>query len=187
MKTNFDIEKLIKSGAITNELDYERALIADRKLRLLSKENSHFKNLRTKLRDLIEIYEASEWNDVDTIAKDKIRESDKSELLAEKERLFIENRKQEIRKKLKELDLTQQDLAFLLGHKSKTYMSELINGIKAFTLKDLIIINQVLKIELKQLIPVFLSKEDQIKVKKAVIQLDKPKVKLLNKDWVEVF
>ena len=85
------------------------------------------------------------------------------------------------------MDLTQQDLAFLLGHKSKTYMSELINGIKAFTLKDLIIINQVLKIELKQLIPVFLSKEDQIKVKKAVIQLDKPKVKLLNKDWVEVF
>ena len=54
MKTNFDIEKFIESGSINNELDLERAMIADRKLRLLSKDSLHFKNLRKKLRDLIE-------------------------------------------------------------------------------------------------------------------------------------
>ena len=43
MKTNFDIEKFIESGSINNELDLERAMIADRKLRLLSKDSLHFK------------------------------------------------------------------------------------------------------------------------------------------------
>ena len=43
MKTHFDIKEIVESGSISNELDYERALIADRKLRLLAKENLHFK------------------------------------------------------------------------------------------------------------------------------------------------
>ena len=49
MKTHFDIEKIVEKGAIANELDYERAMIADRKLRLLSKEGTYFKQLRAKL------------------------------------------------------------------------------------------------------------------------------------------
>lgn len=183
MKTGFDIEKLVKNGSITNELDYERAMITDRKLRLLSKENTHFKNLRRKLRDLIEQYENSVWNDVDNISEEKILESDKSERIAEFERLFIENRKQKIRKKLKEFDLTQENLAVILGHKSKTHMSELINGIKPFQLKDLIIIHRILKIDMHILVPTFLSKDDQAKVKKAVKSLDKPKLKLTSDDF----
>lgn len=182
MKTHFDIEKIVENGIITNELDYDRALIAERKLRLLAKESLRFKNLRTKLRDIIERYEISEWSDIDNIDDFKLSESSKSERIAELERIFIENRKQAIRKKLKELDLTQENLALILGHKSKTYMSELMNGIKPFTLKDLIIINRLLKINLAVLIPVFLSKEDQVKVKEAVIKLDKPKVKLSSDD-----
>jgi hypothetical protein len=51
-------------------------------------------------------------------------------------------------------------------------------------LKDLIIINRLLKIEITLLIPVFLSKEDQAKVKEAVIKLDKPKVRLTSDDLV---
>lgn len=186
MKTHFDIEKIVEKGIITNELDYERALIVDRKLRLLAKEKEdlYFKNLRTKLRDLIEIYENAEWSDVDQIDEDKLLESDKAEQIAELERVFLENRKQAIRKKLKELDLTQENLGSILGHKSKTHMSELMNGIKPFTLKDLIIINRLLKIEIAVLIPVFLSKEDQTKVRKAVIKLGKPKVKLTSDDLV---
>ncbi|WP_281310703.1 transcriptional regulator [Flavobacterium flavigenum] len=184
MKTHFDIEKIIESGIITNELDYERALIADRKLRLLVKQDLDFKNLRTKLRDLIEKYENAEWSDVGQIDENKLLESDKSEQIAELERVFLENRKQAIRKKLKELDLTQENLGSILGHKSKTHMSELMNGIKPFTLRDLIIINRVLKIEIAVLIPVFLSKEDQAKVKEAVIKLGKPKVKLTIEDLV---
>jgi antitoxin component HigA of HigAB toxin-antitoxin module len=178
MKTHFDIEKIVEKGIITNELDYDRALIADRKLRLLAKESLHFKNLRTKLRDIIESYEISEWNDIDKIDDNKLSESAKTEHIAELERLFIENRKQAIRKKLKELDLTQENLALILGHKSKSHMSELVNGIKPFTLKDLIIINRLLKININVLIPVFLSKEDQIKIKEVVVKLNKPKVRL---------
>ena len=184
MKTHFDIEEIVEKGMITNELDYDRALIADRKLRLLAKENLHFKNLRTKLRNVIEKYEDVEWNVVDNIDDNKLIESEKSEHIAEQERSFIESRKTAIRKKLKKLDLTQENLASILGHKSKTHMSELMNGIKPFTLKDLIIINRLLKIEIALLIPVFLSKEDQIKIKEAVIKLDKPNIRLTSYDLV---
>jgi antitoxin component HigA of HigAB toxin-antitoxin module len=182
MKTHFDIEKIVEKGAITNELDYDRALIADRKLRLLAKENLHFKNLRAKLRDIIEQYENAEWSDINKVDESKLSESEKTEYLAEQERLFLENRKQAIRKKLKQLDLTQENLGLILGHKSKTHMSELMNGIKPFTLKDLVIINRLFKIDIAVLIPVFLSKEDQVRVKEAVIKLDKPKVKLTSAD-----
>ncbi|MGO4771171.1 hypothetical protein ACEN2I_05875 [Flavobacterium sp. W22_SRS_FK3] len=88
---------------ITNELDYDRALIADRKLRILAKEDLHFKNLRTKLRNLIEKYENAEWSNVDKIDDAKLLESDKSEHIAELERIFLENRKQAIRKNLRNL------------------------------------------------------------------------------------
>ena len=172
MKTHFDIEKIIEMGIITNELDYERALIADRKLRLLGKEDIHFKNLRKKLRGIIENYEKKEWSVVERIDDNKLLESEQAENLAELERQFLETRKLEIRKKLKALEITQENLASILGHKSKTHMSELMNGIKPFTLKDLIIINRLLKIDISVLIPVFLSREEQIKVNKAVEKLD---------------
>jgi hypothetical protein len=50
-----------------------------------------------------------------------------------------------------------------------------MNGIKPFTLKDLIIINRLLKLEISVLIPVFLSKEEQTKINKAVEKLAKSK------------
>jgi len=182
MKTHFDIEKFIENGSLKNELDLERAMIADRKLSLLSKENVHFKNQRNKLRNLIEAYEKKVWSNLDKITDKQIEESDKSEIVAEQERIFLENRKQKIKEKLNTLDLTQENLGNILGHKSKTHMSELMNGIKPFTLKDLIIINRLLKIEIKYLIPVFLSKDEQIKIKMAVIKLNKPKIKLEKTD-----
>ena len=184
MKTHFDLEEIVEKGIITNELDYDRALIADRKLRILAKENAHFKILRIKLRDIIEKYESTHYNNVDKIDDNKLLESDKAEHIAELERLFLENRKQAIRTKLKELDLSQENLASILGHKSKTHMSELMNGIKPFTLKDLIIINRLLKIEIAVLVPVFLSNEDQVKIKEAVIKLNKPKIRLTSDDLV---
>lgn len=178
MKTHFDIEKIVESGSISNELDYERALLADRSLRLLAKENAHFKNLRLKLRNLIEQYEASEWSILEQIDDTKLFESAQAERIAELERLFLDTRKKIIREKLKNLDLNQENLAAILGHKSKTHMSELINGIKPFVLKDLIIINKLLNIDLKLLVPIFLSLEDQKKVTDAVKKLGNPKIKL---------
>lgn len=75
-------------------------------------------------------------------------------------------------------------MALLLGHRSKTHISELMNGIKPFTLKDLVIINRVFKIELTKLVPVYLSKEDQIKVKKALKQLGKSEISFTGDDLV---
>lgn len=182
MKTEFDIEAILKKGRLSNELDYERALVAERKLRLLAKEDAQFTTLRQQLRELLESYERSEWADADYINDRQLIQSEKAEFIANQERQFMETRKRTIRNRLKQLELTQENLGSILGHKSKTHMSELMNGIKPFTLKDLIIIHRLLKIEMSVLVPVFLSDADQKRVKFAVEQLDKPKVKLAAED-----
>lgn len=182
METQFDLSELIENGKILNELDYERAMIADRKLRVLSKENPEFKPDRKKLRDLIEQYENENWSADSNISDKKIRESDVAELVAEKERLFIQRRKELIRKKLKNLNLTQQDLGQILGHQSKSYMSELVNGINPFSLKDLVVINRILEIDLTDLVPTFLPQSDRIKILTTIQKLDNPKLKLSKDD-----
>ena len=85
---------------------------------------------------------------------------------------------------MKEADLTQENLASILGHKSKTHMSELMNGIKPFTLRDLIIINRLFKIDMDILIPRFLSTKDQVEVKENLEKLGKLGVKLSCDDLV---
>lgn len=182
MKTQFDISELIKNGEILNELDFERAMIADRKLRVLAKENPKFKSVRKKLRDLIELYENKNWSTDSNISDKKLRESDVAELIAEKERLFIQRRKELIRKKLKNLNLTQQDFGKVLGHQSKSYMSELINGVSPFSLKDLIVINRILKIDLTDLVPTFLPHSDRAKIRTRIKKLDNPKLNLSKDD-----
>lgn len=182
MTTQFDISELIKSGRIQNELDFERALIADRKLRVLSKENSKFNSLRKKLRDLIEQYEKENWDAHSNISDKKIQESDHAEIIAEKERIFVRRRKELIRKELKKLDLTQQDFGKILGHESKSYMSELMNGVSPFSLKDLVVINRVLKIELTDLVPTFLPQSERVKIRSVIEKLDNPKLKLSKED-----
>jgi transcriptional regulator with XRE-family HTH domain len=178
MKTQLDITQLIEAGKIQNELDFERALIADRKLRVLSKENSKYKTLRKKLRDLIEEYENQNWSAETKISDKKLRESDVAELIAEKERLFIQRRKELIRKKLKNLNLTQQDFGKILGHNNKSYISELMNGVSPFSLKDMIVINRLLKINLTDLVPTFLPQSDSEKIRTTIKKLDNPKLKL---------
>jgi antitoxin component HigA of HigAB toxin-antitoxin module len=183
MKTQFDIEKLIELGEIQNELDFERALIADRKLRVLSKENPKFKTLRKKLRNLIEAYENKNWSSKSRISDKKLRESDIAELIAEKERQFIERRKELIKVKLKRLNLNQQDFGAILGHRSKSYISELMNGINPFSLKDLIIINRLLKIDLTDLVPTFLPQTERVKIRTSIKKLENPKLKLSKDDF----
>ena len=182
MKTQFDISQLIEAGEIQNELDFERALIADRKLRVLSKEDPKFKTVRKKLRDLIEQYENQNWSADSKISDKKMRESHIAEMIAEKERLFIQRRKELIRKNLKSLDLTQQDFGKILGHRNKSYISELINGVSTFSLKDLIVINRLLKIDLSDLVPTFLPVSERIKTRTTIEKLDNPKLKLSKED-----
>lgn len=167
-----DVEKLIEKGFIDNELDFERAMIAERKLHLMSEENVHFKSIRKKLRNILIAYEKEHWYDVNAITDEQLNESDKAEQTSGEERVFIEKRKSIIRKKIKALELTQEELGYILGHKSKTHMSELMNGIKPFTLPDLIAISKLLKVGIKDLIPPFLSQEKTVKIRTALLEIN---------------
>ena len=185
-KTQFDIETLLTAGVISDELNYERAMIADRQLRLLAKEDVHYKAKRKALRTLIEKYERKHWSDEQALDESKLVISGNAVKHAEVERVFIQKRKEEIRKKLKSLQLTQNDLGILLGHKSKTHLSELMNGLATFTLRDLVIIHRLLDIPLNKLIPVSLSHADQTRINANVIQLKKSNLKLKKQGLVRI-
>jgi plasmid maintenance system antidote protein VapI len=177
MKDIIDIKEIENIKKLENEYDLEKASLLERKLRLLINENPDLKPLRKKLRDLIKNYEDREWSDFDKISDSQLEESDKAEEILNNEQKFINKRKDSIRKKLKEYDMTQQDLGLILGH-PKSYMSELINGVSHFTLKDLVIIHRLLGIKLNILIPTFLQSETREKVKESIKKLNKPKLGL---------
>ena len=174
LKNISDIEKIER---LENEYDLQKAVLLERKLRLMIEENPELVPLRKKLRDLIKDYESREWSDFENIPESKFEELEKAESLINQEQKFIKKRKETIRKKLKEFDLTQQELGVLLGH-PKSYMSELINGVSQFTMKDLIIIHRIFEINLNALIPTYLQSETREKVRESIRKLNKPKLKL---------
>lgn len=181
MKDIFNITEVEALEKLENEYDLQKASLFDRKLRLLCKENPELKPIRKKLRSLIEEYEEREWSDLEKVSDEKVAESDKAEFVIEQERKFIAKRKEMIRKKLKEFDMNQQDLGTLLGH-PKNYMSELMNGVSQFTMKDLVVIHRVFGISLKSLIPVYLQSETREKISLNIERLNKPKLKLKKMD-----
>ncbi len=183
MKDIFNIKEVYNIERLENEFDLEKASLLERKLRLMIKENPDLKPIRKKLRELIAEYEEREWSEFDEISDSKIKESDKAEEIVNFEQNFIQKRKETIRKKLKEYDMTQQDLGLLLGH-PKSYMSELINGVSQFTLKDLVIIHRVLGVSLNILIPTFLQSETRNKVRESLTKLNKPKLRLRKKELI---
>ena len=183
MKDLVNIREIINIQNLDNEYDLQKALLLDRKLRLMVEEDSSLKPIQTKVFDLIKAYESENWSNSETITDKQVEEAETAELLVEIERKFILHRKETIRKKLKNYDMTQQDLGVLLGHK-KSYTSELINGISQFSLKDLVIIHRLLRIELSKLIPTYLQNETREKIKKLITQLNKPKLRLRKRDLI---
>jgi plasmid maintenance system antidote protein VapI len=181
MKDILDIKDIEKIEKLENEYDLQKASLLERKLRLMIDENPDLKPIRKKLRDLIKNYEDREWSDFENISDSKIEESDKAEEIINSEQKFIKKRKETIRKKLKEFDMTQQDLGVILEH-PKSYMSELINGVSQFTLKDLVIIHRILGINLNTLIPTYLQSETRDKVRQSITKLNKPKLGLRKKE-----
>lgn len=177
MKEILDIKEVANIQRLENEYDLEKASLLERKLRLLIKENPDLKPIRKKLRDLIKEYEDRNWSDFDAITDSQLEDSDKAEEIVNYEQKFIARRKDAIRKKLKEFEMSQQDLGVILGH-PKSYMSELINGVSQFTLKDLVIIHRILRINLEVLIPTFLQSETRDRLKNSIEKLNKPKLKL---------
>lgn len=183
MKDILNIKEVENIERLENEYDLEKASILERKLRLMIDENPDLKPIRKKLRDLIKEYEDREWSDFDKITDSQVLESDKAEEIVNYEHKFIKKRKDTIRKKLKEYDMTQQDLGLILGH-PKSYMSELINGVSQFTLKDLVIIHRLLGIKLNILVPTFLQPETRDKVRESIKKLNKPKLGLKKTELV---
>ncbi|SMO33215.1 hypothetical protein SAMN06265379_10180 [Saccharicrinis carchari] len=181
MKDLIDFREIENIQQLDNEYDLQKALLLDRKLRILAKENVDLKPLHDKLFQLIQDYEERSWSDSDNITDKQFDDAETAEQLVEIEQRFIAQRKEAIRKKLKIYDMNQTDLAILLGHK-KSYMSELINGVTQFSMKDLVIIHRVLRIDLTKLIPTYLQNETRERVKKSISQLNKPKLRLGKKD-----
>jgi plasmid maintenance system antidote protein VapI len=175
MKDILDIKDVEYINELENEYDLQKASLLERKLRLLIKKNPDLIPIREKLRDLIKIYEDKEWSDFNNISDSKFIESGKAEEIINSEQKFIKKRKEAIRKRLKEFDMTQQDLGVILEH-PKSYMSELMNGVSQFTLKDLVIIHRVLGINLNILIPTYLQSETRDKINKSIKKLNKPKL-----------
>lgn len=175
--------KIIKKGSISSELELERALIIERKLRLLVSENPEYKEIRSQLRSIIKEYEKNNWSEDSIISEEKLQESDSAEFTAENERQFLTKRKEIIKSKLTELGLNQQDLGLILNH-SKSYMSELINGINPFAIKDLIIIHKLFKIKLEELIPTTIPQKETERIKTSILKVNKPKLKLEKTDLV---
>ncbi len=183
MKEIINIKEIIEIKQLDSEYDLQKALMFDRKLRLLAKEDKSLVPIHIKLIDLIHKYEEKNWSDDKSITIAQVEEAEKAEELVEIERKFIQNRKEIIRLKLKSYDMTQQDLGILLDH-NKSYMSELINGVTQFSLKDLIIIHRVLNIKLQKLIPTYLQNETRRRVKQSIKKLNKPKLRLRQKDLI---
>jgi len=183
MDTQFNINQLIKAGKIRNELELERASLAERKLRIMSDKIPEAKKKRKILRELIYAYEAQNWNDGERISNTQIEESDEAELIVLKESEFLETRKKLIKTKLKRLGLNQQEFGKILGHGSKSYMSELMNGVVPFALKDLIVISKLLKINLSKLILTQIPEEEKEKILETIKKLNKPKLKLDKKEF----
>ena len=182
--TPFDIDELLKRGKIESELELEKSHQADRQLRLLSKENPSLNKKRMNLRDLISSYEAEHWSLSSKITKKQIEESDEAELLAEAERKFNQKRKQLIKSKLTKLNLSQQDFGQILGHGSKSYMSELMNGVSPFSLKDIIVISRLLNIDLNELVFTEISFMERKKIERIIKKFDNSKLKLDTKEFV---
>ena len=173
--------KILQKGSISNELELEKALIIERKLRLMVKENPGLSVSRNQLRTIIKDYENLNWSKNSIISDEKIKESELAELIAEKERKFLTTRKETIKSKLVELGINQQDLGIILGH-SKSYISELINGINPFNLKDLIIIHNLFNIKLEGLIPTTIPQKESKRIKSSILKINNPKLKLAKEE-----
>lgn len=178
MKKKLDIKALVSQDTLNDELEYERALVAERQLKLLADEDAQYLLWRKALRQLIHEYEKKEWSEISKLDDRKIKESDEAEMEAEAERVFLLERKNLIRSRLQELQLNQGDLCALLGHRSKTHFSELMNGLKPFTIRDIVILHRLLGLDIRQLVPTTLSLSEQTKIKRVIVQLKKPRLQL---------
>lgn len=172
-----DIRDIEHIDQLKSEYDLEKASLLARKLRWLIKKDPSLIPIRKKLLELMENYENKHWRNEDLITDKQVEESDIADGIIQKEIEFYNKRKEAIRAKLKEYEMKQQDLGKLLGH-SKSYTSELVNGVSNFSMKDLIIIHRIFKISFDTLIPTFIENETRDEIERNIRKLNKPQLKL---------
>ena len=142
----------------------------------MARENPDFIADKKQLRTLIKDYEKSNWSYRSDISVKQIADSDLSEVIVEREEVFLNKRQDIIKHKLKDLEMKQQALDIILGH-SKSYISELMNGVNPFSLKDLIVIHNLLDIKLENLIPTTIPQKENLRIKASVLKLNLPRLK----------
>ncbi|OQX77374.1 MAG: hypothetical protein B6D64_08360 [Bacteroidetes bacterium 4484_276] len=153
-----EIDNILKLNGLNSELEFERATSIYGKLRWMVKDDNSLEPVRQHLKFLITQYEKNHWDDELGITDEQVTESDVAEKIVSSESKFIEKRKNLIKGELREIGISQQDLAKLLGHRPN-YMSELMNGVRPFSRDDIVVLHRLFGIEFKDLIPPFLKEE----------------------------
>ncbi|MCF6352570.1 MAG: helix-turn-helix domain-containing protein [Cyclobacteriaceae bacterium] len=176
-----EIDNILKIDDLNSELEFERATSIQGKLRWMVKEDKSLEPVRQHLIDLVEKYENTYWNKEAQITDVQIIESDLADKVVSAENVFIQKRKELIKEKLKENEITQKDFGKILGHRPN-YISELINGVRPFSRDDIIVIYRLFEIEFKDLIPPFLKKEVANHIRTTLEKLKIKKVRLKIKD-----
>ncbi len=176
-----NIRKILDAGRIETELDHERVLLADRHLMLEQETQPYLRPTRKAISDLIVEFEARCWSDENLVTDAQMEERDAAEIQAEREYVFLWKRNKLIIAKLQELSLKQKDFALLLNH-SKSYTSELLNGIRPFSTNDLKLIHLLFGIPLQDLIITIPSQETLSRLETAIDKISSlnPKAKLLH-------
>ena len=175
-----DIRKILEAGRIETELDLERVTLAERHLMLQEKQHPELRETRITLSDLTIEYESRKWSDRSLITDTQVEESEAAEIQAEREYVFLWKRNKLILAKLQEHSLKQKDLALLLNH-SKSYTSELLNGIRPFSTNDLKLIHLLFQIPLTELIITIPSQETLSRLETAIDKISSlnPKARML--------
>lgn len=172
-----EIDNILKVDELTNELEFEQATSILGKLRWMVKDDSTLEPIRQHLLVLIEQYESKHWRNESEITDEQIKESDYAEKIISAGNIFIQKRKELIKNKLKENEMSQKDLAKLLGHRPN-YMSELMNGVRPFSRDDIVVIHRLFEIDFNNLIPPFLKKEVTNHIKMTLEEMKNKRIKL---------
>ncbi|SEI46041.1 hypothetical protein SAMN05216327_101741 [Dyadobacter sp. SG02] len=175
-----DIRRILDAGRIDNELDLERVTLAERHLMLQEEQQPELREMRRTLSNLTIDYENRYWSDSSRVSDAQVQEHDAAEIQAEREYVFIRDRRKLILEKLQAFSLKQKDLALLLNH-SKSYTSELLNGIRPFSTNDLKLIHLLFEIPLTDLIITIPSQGTLSRLETAIDKISSanPKAKLL--------
>lgn len=172
-----NINDIINRGTISDELEYQRALIISNKLGLMKDKNpekfSHKFNLISGILEKYEDYIVS--NELDT--DDFVMLSKHYEAIALAESSFKNERKILIKSKLKEAHINQSILAEIIGI-SPTHLSELINGVYPYTKDFCTILSRTLKIDRDKLVFPYIKKDIVERAKLHDIHFNKEEIGL---------